>query len=124
MGRYALMCVSGFGFSGIMHMGMIPPVPLNMAGTGAGEMRLWIGGFFWVQVLGIGVETFVEKVVGRGWWRGRGGDVGRFLWVVGWGVCTVPMLAMPFRELEYWRYSPLPVSLIGYLGGHGWWTWG
>lgn len=117
------MVVSGFGFSGVMHMGMIPPEPSG-TGMGAGEMRLWIAGFFWVQVLGIGVETVVEKVVERRWWKGGGGNVGRFLWVAGWLMCTVPMLAMPFRELRYWKYSPLPVSLIEYLGGHGWWNWG
>ncbi|KAI4253669.1 MAG: hypothetical protein LQ352_003557 [Teloschistes flavicans] len=123
MGTYALMVLSGFGGSGVMHMGLIPPEPLD-TGMGAGEMRLWIGGFFWVQILGIGFETVVEKLVPRRWWNGALADACRFLWVGGWLMFTVPMLAMPFRELGYWKYGPLPVSLIGYLGGRGWWAWG
>ncbi|KAL8686465.1 MAG: hypothetical protein Q9218_007089 [Villophora microphyllina] len=44
MGMYALMVVSGFLGSGVMHMGLVPPRPLG-TGMAAMEMRLWVGGF-------------------------------------------------------------------------------
>lgn len=120
-----MQVLSAFALSGVMHMGLMPPEP---RGTGMGpmEMRMKVAGFFWVQVLGIGVEVFVEGVLGMKvsrWGKGGLGKVGRMLWVVVWLSYTLPLLAIPFRELGYWRYPPLPVSAVAWVSGRGWWVW-
>ena len=77
VGGYMLMTVSAFLFSGVVHAGLIPPYPRGAAMT-AGWMRVYVGGFFWVQGLGFGIEVFAGEVwrrlVGAGG-RGVGGRV-------------------------------------------------
>ncbi|KAL9594287.1 MAG: hypothetical protein Q9219_007114 [cf. Caloplaca sp. 3 TL-2023] len=48
--------MSAFLLSGIMHMGLIPPRPRGTITT-AMQMRFYIAGFFWLQILGIGIEV-------------------------------------------------------------------
>ncbi|KAI4268408.1 MAG: hypothetical protein L6R35_006768, partial [Caloplaca aegaea] len=61
---YMLQVISAFVLSGVMHMGLIPPQPLSTAMT-AMEMRSFVASFFWLQILGIGIELGVLKFVGR-----------------------------------------------------------
>ncbi|KAL8790062.1 MAG: hypothetical protein Q9213_000764 [Squamulea squamosa] len=122
---YMLQVVSAFGLSGLMHMGLIPPEPRGTEMT-AMEMRLYVGSFFWMQALGIGLEVAVARSIGRlfpGWCGSRLGKSGTLLWVVLWFSYTLPILAVPFRQLNYSKYPPVPISLIGWLSGRGWWVW-
>lgn len=122
---FMLQVVSAFLLSGIMHMGLIPPRPRGTSMT-AMEMRFYIATFFWLQILGFGIELCVTKIVQRVTPRLSSSGVGRYctlLWVTTWLSCTLPLLAIPFRELGYWTYPPLPLSLISRLGGGSWWVW-
>ncbi|KAL8849149.1 MAG: hypothetical protein Q9221_005872 [Calogaya cf. arnoldii] len=122
---YIFAVISAFGNSGVMHMGLIPPEPLGTNMT-AGEMRLYVGAFFWVQVLGIGIEILVVNAFGRfflQWNRTIIGRMGTVMWVMLWFSYTLPLLAVPFRELGYWTYPALPVSFVSGVLGRGWWVW-
>ncbi len=123
--RYALLVISGFGFSGVMHMGLIPPFPLHTSFS-AMTMRLYVAGFFWAQIPGIFAELLVAKFVtnlGPGMSRWRVARVLTLTWVAAWLSITLPLLSIPFRELGYWSYHPMPVSVLRGLGGTGWLTW-
>ena len=122
---YALLTISAFGFSGVMHMGLIPPEPPGTE-VSAMEMRLRVAGFFWVQIFGVGIEMIVSRLCGRvaprlrESWVMRGLTVG---WVVVWFVMMFPMLTVPFRELGYWEVNPMPVSVVQGVSGYGWLPW-
>ncbi|KAI4229012.1 MAG: hypothetical protein LQ349_006459 [Xanthoria aureola] len=128
--RAGYMCsvVSAFALSGVMHMGLVPPEPVGTE-MSAMTMRLYVGAFFWLQILGIGIEVAVVEAFQRvcpSRWRWRGSMVGRIVtlgWVGLWGSYTLPLLAVPFRELGYWDYPPLPVSVTRWGLGRGWWAW-
>ncbi|KAL8774458.1 MAG: hypothetical protein Q9209_000831 [Squamulea sp. 1 TL-2023] len=122
---YMLQVVSAFGLSGVMHMGLIPPEPRATELT-AMEMRLYVGSFFWMQALGIGAEVAVARSIERllpRWSESRLGKGGTLLWIVLWFSYTIPIMAVPFRELNYSKYPPIPVSPTGWLSGQGWWAW-
>lgn len=124
--RWALVTVSAFGFSGVVHMGLIPPTPRN-TGMSAMEMRAWIGAFFWVQVLGFGIEVLGARAWGR-LFPGVGTErrvvrIGMLIWVVGWLCVSLPLVVPPFRELGYWRMWPMPVSVVQGIMGRGWVVW-
>lgn len=122
---YALLATSAFFFSGVMHMGLIPPEPQTKS-MSATLMRLHVGGFFWAQIPAFGVEMAVSRLVARFIpqalnWSVTGALV--MAWTAAWLCLTLPLLAVPFRELSYWHHYPLPVSLLQGLSGKGWWTW-
>lgn len=122
---YMLQVLSAFFLSGLMHTGMVPPQPLGTPMT-AMEMRFYLATFFWMQILGIGFEVVFSRVVGRSNVSLTTSSFGRwctFLWVTLWLSSTFPLLAIPFRELGYWRYPPIPVSIIGWISGGDWWVW-
>lgn len=122
---YSLLTFSAFFLSGVMHMGMIPPEPASSL-MSANTMRLYLAAFFWVQIPAFQIELVVSKLVAT-----SVPNVPRFpttrifvlLWVAGWLSLTLPLLSVPFRELGYWRYSSLPVSLFRGLAGKGWLMW-
>ena len=103
--RYAVICCSAFLLSGITHMGMVPPAPKSK--YSAWELRLRIGGFFFVQPMGIMFEVLVvEKVLavlGGGRWLTR---ALRVLWVILFMSLAFRFLIVPFEELGWWRIWP------------------
>ncbi|KAI9714612.1 MAG: hypothetical protein M1828_001149 [Chrysothrix sp. TS-e1954] len=107
--RWALKVVSGFGFSGLTHMGLVPPLI-----RGTGPLRCGIAGFFWMQGLGVLVESAVGVVWGAWVGGGRKGDRGwvmrglRLGWVLVWLCVSIPLLRAPFRELGWWMLYPPP----------------
>lgn len=122
---FALLMISAFFFSGVMHMGLIPPEPETSL-LSARWMRLHIAGFFWAQIPAFGLELAVSKLVARFIPQALDWSVTRALviaWTAAWLCLTLPLLAVPFRELGYWHYHPLPVSLLQGLSGKGLWTW-
>ena len=121
---FALLTISAFFFSGVMHMGLIPPEPQSQFATRS--MRLHIAGFFWAQIPAFGIELAVSKLVANFIPQALYWSVTRILvvaWTASWLCLTLPLLAVPFRELWYWHYYPVPVSLLQGLSGKGWWTW-
>lgn len=82
--RRAIVLCSAFGLSGCVHMGLVPPEPLHLGtGVSVSFVRALVGGFFWVQVVGMLVEDIVgrclERVVSgkarrtKAWWWLRAG---------------------------------------------------
>ena len=122
---YSLLTVSAFLLSGVIHMGMIPPEPASGRMT-VNMMRLYLAAFFWAQIPAFQIELIVSKLVAA-----FVPSVPRFpttrifvlLWVAAWLSLTLPLVTIPFREIGYWRYFPLPVSLFRGLAGKGWLTW-
>lgn len=122
---FMLQVVSAFFLSGIMHMGLIPPRPRGTSMM-AMEMRFYIASFFWLQILGIGMELCAANLARRISLGRIISSIGRYctlLWVMIWLSYTLPLLAIPFREIGYWTYPVLPVSVISRLGGGDWWVW-
>ena len=122
---YAMLTISAFFLSGIMHMGMIPPEPKSEL-LSAVMMRLYVGGFFWAQIFGFGVEIAVEKAVRRFAPVVAALSVTRIMilvWVASWLAVTLPLLTVPFREIGYWHYHAIPFSIVRKLEGKGWTTW-
>ena len=122
---YALLTTSAFFFSGVMHMGLVPPEPLNTK-VSANEMRLRIAGFFWAQIPAIGAEVLVARIFRRIAPSFSKSSVGKALtifWVATWSATILPILTIPFRELGYWHVYPLPISIMQGIFGTGWYTW-
>ena len=122
---YALLTISAFFFSGVMHMGLVPPEP-EASQMSAGWIRLYVGGFFWAQILAFGFELAASKFVARFIPQALNWSVTKALvtaYTAAWLCLTLPLLAVAFQELRYWHIYPVPVSLLQGLSGKGWWTW-
>ena len=122
---YSFLTFSAFFLSGVMHMGMIPPEPASSL-MSANMMRLYLGAFFWVQIPAFQIELVVSNLVSTSIPSVLRFPTTRIIvlfWVAGWLSLTLPLLSVPFRELGYWRYFPLPISLFRVLAGKGWLMW-
>lgn len=122
---YYFLTTSAFFFSGVMHMGLVPPEPLNTS-ISVTEMRLCIAAFFWAQIPAIGVELLVSKNLRHlapSFSRSPLAKVATVMWVATWFALILPILTVPFRELGYWHVYPVPVSVVQGLFGRGWLTW-
>ena len=122
---FALLTLSAFFFSGVTHMGLVPPEPHTVE-ISALWMRLHIAGFFWAQIPAFAFEVAVSKLVAHSAPQALDWSVTRALvtaWTAAWLCLTLPLLAVPFRELRYWHYYPVPLSLLHGLSGRNWWTW-
>lgn len=132
LARRAVVLCSAFGLSGCVHVGLVPPEPLHLgAGVSVSFVRALVGGFFWVQVVGM----LVEDIVGRGvrrvvsremrrskvWWWLRA--VVNVLWLCGWFCFCMPLLGEAGRQLGWWRHWLVPVSLVKGMRGEGWIAW-
>lgn len=97
---------------------MVPP-----AAASAGELRLRIAGFFWVQPCGFAIEAGLQMMIVRvGNMLGIRRYIGkvearaiRLVWVLIWLCATLPLLAMPYRELNWWRIQLPTLSLVNSL---------
>ena len=132
LARRAIVLCSAFGLSGCVHIGLVPPEPLHLgAGVSVAFVRALVGGFFWVQVVGILLEEVVgrclERVVSRetrrskAWWWLRAGV--NVLWLCGWFCCCMPLLGEAGRQLGWWRHWLVPISLVKGMRGEGWIAW-
>lgn len=111
MSEKILVVFSTFLFSGIIHMGIVPP-----AATSAGSLRLHVAGFFWMQPLGFAIEvlmhklgTRVFKVLHVNLEAGLKKPVLRVInisWVLIWLYLTLPILQEPYKRLSWWRMQP------------------
>ena len=123
---YFLLTTSAFLLSGTMHMGLIPPQP-SSTNMSADEMRLFIAAFFWLQIPAFAFEILVLKACKRFFSPAlRSSSLARMLtlsWVLAWMAYALPFLAVPFRELGYWKYPPLPISVLGAISSRGVWNW-
>ena len=121
---YASLTISAFFFSGLIHVGLVPPepshpkVPVNM-------IRLSIALFFWVQAVGFGIELVAIRLL-SGLAQKLPPAVTRvlvFSWTAVWLCLTLPLLAHAFIGLKFWELYPLPISIVQGLSGNGWLCW-
>lgn len=130
--RRAVVLMSAFGFSGCVHMGLVPPEPLHLPPGGRVEVvRLCVAGFFWVQVVGMLAEDVAWRVAraivseerrkGAAWWWTRA--FVNVVWLFAWFCCCMPLLGEAGRQLGWWRHWLVPVSVWRGLRGEGWVTW-
>lgn len=125
LAAYALLTTSAFFFSGVIHMGLIPPEPKSTA-LSANDMRLRFAVFFWAQIPAFAVEVAVSKAIARFVPQIpslRASKMAVLVWTAGWLCLTLPVLTSPFREIGYWTYHAVPVSLMKGLAGEGWLMW-
>ena len=129
--RYLLVLTSAFFFSGVTHMGLVPP-----AVCGAWGLRMRIAGFFWLQAFAIGFERAVRlgwtsharsslDIAGKTEDTPRDVQSGtsvqlimravRFIWVIAWLCLTIPLLYRPYDQLGWWKLYP-PVDVGGRVG--------
>ena len=145
--RYVIMLISGFFWSGIIHMGMIPPEPFGTPYT-AWQLRIRIAAFFWLQTMGIGVEVFIDHMLTdkpreshtvranfvptkekygnaaprtQPQPRRRLGILGKSLIIV-WTLSFIGITAWHTirpvgRELGWWSVSGAPISVVAWLRG-------
>ena len=114
--RYTLQVLSGFLFSGITHMGLVPPLV-----PGAMGLRLRIAGFFSLQAVAVILERLVTITFDK--WGGNPRQrtsthsstaLGwlqralRLVWVLGWLCLTLQLLERPFDKLGWWKLYPPP----------------
>ncbi|MCJ1470274.1 hypothetical protein MMC07_008919 [Pseudocyphellaria aurata] len=121
---FAALVTSAFFFSGLTHIGLIPPQPLA-TDVSVNEMRLHMGALFWVQILGFGIELVVIGLLGKNTSR-LPSWAARFLtlsWTAAWLCMTLPLVTLPFRGMKYWEAYPVPFSPAQALLGKGWFTW-
>lgn len=107
--RYFLLAATTFFFSGIVHIGLVPPEPA-FAVKSANEIRWLILKFFWAQPLGFAFEMVVSRVL-------RGLDTPKpiyvmlnIVWFAAWCCLVLPLLGEAGRNLGYWRMWPIPLS--------------
>lgn len=121
---FAALVTSAFFFSGVIHIGLIPPEPLGL-NVSVNEMRLHMGALFWVQIAGFGIELAFTSLL-RKYISGLPLWMTRFLtlsWTAAWLCMTLPFVALPFRGMNYWEVYPVPFSPAQGLFGKGWMTW-
>ena len=118
---YAVLTASSFLFSGIIHIGLVPPQP-KYATLSANKIRLHIIAFFWVQILAFGVELLASKLSQRYLPAVRRTILAKIIavtWTAAFLCYTLPILAVALRELGLWQVHPVPVSIWRGITGNG-----
>ncbi|QIW99317.1 hypothetical protein AMS68_004835 [Peltaster fructicola] len=113
--RYAILSISAFGFSGIVHMGLVPPEPLY-ASVDANTIRLNMAAFFWLQAMAVTLEALTARIAiamsgAETWSKGSGMStrmIVNCIWTIAWFSFCLPLLGDAARQMGYWRVWPLP----------------
>ena len=119
---YACLVVISFIFSGVQHMGLVPPKPLNTA-MSANEIRFYYAAFFWIQIPGFAIDFAAHRLLESLALPRLAKKVLILIWLVIWLSLCLPLLAISFRELGYWHVYPLPISPLQGLMGKRWLMW-
>ena len=128
--RYAIILIVAFGLSGIVHMGHVPPEPLDST-MDVGDLRLLIATFWWIQPVVIIAEIVVMRVASFVVPSGVfDSDIGTIVTMLAnatvfviWFSISIPVLGEAVRQLGYWRIWPVPISLWRGMNGKGWIAW-
>lgn len=116
LGHYFLTTTAFFS-SSVMHMGLIPPQPLNTRFS-LTEMRLRIAVFFWAQIQAIDVKLLVSdsSTSSTKFPKIASGGSCTVMWVVMCFALILPILTVPFESLGtsmYIQYSQRAQGLLG-----------
>jgi len=122
---FACLAVSAFFFSGVLHMGLIPPYPKSDVLTSM-EMRLYVASFFWLQIPAFAIEMAVASFAAKfapsvAHWRAS--KAVTLFWAVSWSCLAFPLLTPPAREIGYWIRYPVPFSVVQGLSTGHWKIW-
>jgi len=128
--RFAILTLVAFFNSGLVHLGLVPPRPLWSTHS-ANHLRLLVGGFFWIQPLGIAVEMALSHalaaVLPRTWRESDAGRMlkrmGNLLWIAAWSCVSFPLLGEAARQLRWCAYYTVPVSALRWARGEEWVMW-
>ncbi|KAK4554718.1 hypothetical protein LTR86_008220 [Recurvomyces mirabilis] len=129
--RYAVITFTAFALSGLVHTGLVTPEPLN-AIVSPHELRFYVFAFFAVQPVAMLLETLFASLVARygngleRWRSGNGLKIRKFVnavWTISWFTLTLGLIGEMGRQLDWWRYWTVPVSLWKGLRGEGWVAW-
>ncbi|KAH0344851.1 hypothetical protein KCU83_g8129, partial [Aureobasidium melanogenum] len=107
--RYLLISTTTFFFSGIVHIGLVPPEPM-FAIKSANQIRWLILTFFWLQPVGFALETAVSAGLRRIGTPKPIYTILNILWFAAWCCFVLPFLGESGRNLGYWRVWPVPIS--------------
>ncbi|KZF23466.1 hypothetical protein L228DRAFT_116928 [Xylona heveae TC161] len=130
---HAIHISTAFFLSGVMHAGMVPK-----AASSASPLHLAL--FFWVQVPGILIELFVERVFFGEPTKGQASSntsqdrrkksmiakIVRFTWALFYLYTTFPFFGEQLVALRLWDMHAVPLSPCRWLfrgEGIGFWTW-
>ncbi|MCJ1310102.1 hypothetical protein MMC25_003763 [Agyrium rufum] len=122
---YTLRTISAFFFSGIVHMGLVPPEPQH-ATMSTWYVRLFVAGFFWLQILSFAVEIVVSRLLRRfyvGWRPTLLTRIATLIWVSAWLCICLPVVGVGLKQLGYGGVYPLPISLWNGLIRQHWVMW-
>lgn len=119
---YANLVIVSFLFSGVQHMGLVPPRPLDTE-ISANEIRLYWAAFFWVQIPGFAIDIVISRLLENLALPRLVNKVLVLTWLVVWLSLSLPFLAVSFRGLGYWHVYPLPISPLQGLTGKQWLMW-
>ncbi|CAD0097085.1 unnamed protein product [Aureobasidium vineae] len=120
--RYFLLSVATFVFSGIVHIGLVPPEPMFATKT-ASQIRWLILSFFWLQPVGFAFEMAVSAGLRRFGTHKSIFVTLNILWFTAWCCFVLPLLGEAGRNLGYWRVWPVPFSLWRGITTGRWLTW-
>lgn len=120
--RYFLLSVATFFFSGVVHIGLVPPDPM-FATIPASRIRWLILGFFWMQPVGFAAEMAGTRVLHRLDVKKEVYVLANVIWFVGWCCFVLPLLGEAGGHLGYWRVWPVPVSLWKGVWEGKWLMW-
>lgn len=120
--RYFLLSATTFFFSGVVHIGLVPPDPM-FASIPASRIRWLILGFFWLQPVGFAIEMVVSRVLLRMGVRKEVYVMLNVMWFVGWCCLVLPLLGEAGGNLGYWKVWPVPVSLWKGVREGRWLMW-
>lgn len=122
---YMTITSQAFFWSGCIHAGMVPPLPLGTAWPTT-ALRLRVASFFWVQPVGIIFECMVD-VFRRVNAKSRlDSHTGQYIhsffqalalaWTSTFILVTLWATVLPVgRELGWWRLHPIPFSVSSLL---------
>lgn len=122
---YMVVVSQAFFWSGTIHAGMVPPMPLQTPWS-VTHLRLRLASFFWLQAVGVALEMVVESAVRKPHpvvvddITNQATPVKRlvllkllaFIWTWLFLMTTLWLTVLPVgRELGWWLLHPIPISL-------------
>lgn len=117
---YTIVTSQAFFWSGCIHAGMVPPYPIGTSWSST-SLRLRVASFFWIQPVGILLESIIDGARGNTQNRLRRASgattevlhtILAMTWSAGFILVTLWATVLPVgRELGWWRLHPVPFSL-------------
>lgn len=120
--RYFLLAAATFFFSGIVHIGLVPPQPIYST-ISANQIRWIVAGFFWTQPLGFVAEMFASAILRRLRLPRLMFVLLNIAWFTMWCCIVLPPLSEAGKQLGYWRAWPVPLSLWQRIRLGHWSAW-